>query len=242
MMGIVVQARTGSTRFPNKILSEIVDGITVIEYLLSNLRKVKSCGKIVVATTDSPKDDYLVKKLAENNVEYYRGSEFDVRRRYIEAAEANGLDVIIRIPSDNPFTIPTLIDSLIKTWNLKPIDYISTTLCGTFPIGTHIEIFTLSALKKTVDLCTDSLSVEHVTPCLYNNCSYFKVNSYESSEDLSKYRLTIDYQEDLFFAQKLAKRIGNKNSDLKGIISSINSEPSLFDLNSMHKKDSRILF
>ena len=113
MMGIIVQARTGSTRFPNKILNEIIDGMTVIEYLLSNLRKVKQCENIVIATTDNPKDDFVVKILSDNNVEHYRGSEIDVRQRYIEAAEVFGLDVIIRIPSDNPFTIPSLIDKLI---------------------------------------------------------------------------------------------------------------------------------
>ena len=158
-----MQARTGSTRFPNKILKEIIDGSAIIEYLLSNLRKVNHCENIIIATTNNPKDGFLVKTLSDYNIEYYRGSEIDIRQRYIEAAEAFGFDVIIRIPSDNPFTIPSLIDKLITIWKMNSIDYLSTTLSGTFPIGTHIEIFTLNALKKSKSLCSDNLSIEHVS-------------------------------------------------------------------------------
>ena len=242
MIGIIVQARTGSTRFPNKILKEIIDGSTIIEYLLSNLRKVNHCENIIIATTNNPKDDFLVKTLSDYNIEYYRGSEIDVRQRYIEAAEAFGFDVIIRIPSDNPFTIPSLIDKLITIWKMNSIDYLSTTLSGTFPIGTHIEIFTLNALKKSKSLCSDNLSIEHVTPCIYNNSSIFKILSYKNNKNLSKYRLTIDYTDDLYFAKNLAERIGGQCLNLDEIISLIDSEPSIFHLNSMHKKDSIISF
>ena len=242
MIGIIVQARTGSTRLPDKILKEIINESSLIEYLLQNLHMVTNCKTIIVATTENPNDNRLVETLKKRNTLYFRGSENDVRKRYIEAAEAFNVDTIIRIPSDNPFTIPSLIDELIEYWNKNSFDYISTTLSETFPIGTHVEIFRLDALKKTLKICTDLLSIEHVTPCIYNNGMIFNIGEFKSKKDLSKYRLTVDYCEDLKFARELAKRIGDNALQLDELIALINKEPSLFSINSMHKKKGAISF
>ena len=63
---IIVQARTGSSRFPNKVMREI-NGIPMIKLLLKRLTRSKKTQKIVVATTKEKKDDLLFKKIGRND-------------------------------------------------------------------------------------------------------------------------------------------------------------------------------
>ena len=64
---IIVQARTGSSRFPNKVMREI-NGIPIIELLLKRLTQSKKAQKIVVATTTNKKDDKLYCALMGHNI------------------------------------------------------------------------------------------------------------------------------------------------------------------------------
>ena len=61
---IIIQARTGSTRFPKKILKKI-DHRSVLDYLIDSLLKIFSHKEIIIATTNLKKDD-KIKKIAQN--------------------------------------------------------------------------------------------------------------------------------------------------------------------------------
>ena len=101
-IGIIIQARMGSTRLPGKILKQFYGNKTLLETILDNLHKIKQA-KIIVATSVSTNDDKLEEFLKDKNEIVYRGSEKDVLERFIKAAEENEVDGIIRICSDNPF-------------------------------------------------------------------------------------------------------------------------------------------
>ena len=101
-IGIIIQARLGSTRLPGKILKEFYRGKTLLETVISNLRKAGNA-KIIVATSTNPNNDKLETFLKERDIIVFRGSEDDVLSRFIGAAEANHVDGIVRICSDNPF-------------------------------------------------------------------------------------------------------------------------------------------
>ena len=100
--GIIIQARLGSTRLPRKILKEFYGEKTLLETVISNLQKVAGV-KIIVATSVNPNNDELESFLNKRDITVFRGSEDDVLSRFIGAAEANGIDGIVRICSDNPF-------------------------------------------------------------------------------------------------------------------------------------------
>ena len=54
----VVQARTSSKRFPNKILKKI-NNLAIIEIIIERLKRSKKISQIVVATTKNPSDDKI---------------------------------------------------------------------------------------------------------------------------------------------------------------------------------------
>jgi spore coat polysaccharide biosynthesis protein SpsF len=58
---LITQARTGSTRFPNKILKEI-DEKSLLEIHLERLNQCNKISKIIVATTIKEEDNVIYKK------------------------------------------------------------------------------------------------------------------------------------------------------------------------------------
>ena len=57
--GIIIQARTGSTRLHNKILLPFYGGQRIIDILIGNIKQACAGKTIVLATTDRPQDDIL---------------------------------------------------------------------------------------------------------------------------------------------------------------------------------------
>ena len=61
---IIIQARTGSKRFPKKILSKI-NGRNILEFLIDRLLQIFPKNKIIIATTKLKRDNiicYISKK------------------------------------------------------------------------------------------------------------------------------------------------------------------------------------
>ena len=66
MIGCIIQARTGSTRLPNKIMMSVNENDTILSFGIKQVQFSKLIEKIVIATTDLAEDDIIsdyVKKL-----------------------------------------------------------------------------------------------------------------------------------------------------------------------------------
>ncbi len=85
----IVQARMGSTRFPNKVMLRIC-GTPMIGLLLERLAKANRIHQVVLATSKDPRDESLAQYVRELGYAVYRGSEADVLDRYYQAARQAG--------------------------------------------------------------------------------------------------------------------------------------------------------
>ena len=63
----IIQARTNSTRFPNKVLKTI-NGKSILQHIIEFLELSKSIDKIVVATTDLIDDNPIESLLKKLNI------------------------------------------------------------------------------------------------------------------------------------------------------------------------------
>lgn len=126
-IGIIIQARMGSTRLPGKILKKFDGEKTLLETLLENLHKVSGV-KVIVATSVNANNDQLESFLLEKGELVYRGSESDVLDRFIQAAETNHVDGIVRICSDNPFLDWHGVSQLVEKAKTSDADYIGSAL------------------------------------------------------------------------------------------------------------------
>lgn len=64
--GIVIQARTGSTRMPAKILLPFDGEQTILDILLEKIKRDNPGVPVVVATTEKPADD-TIETIARNS-------------------------------------------------------------------------------------------------------------------------------------------------------------------------------
>ena len=91
-IGVIVQARINSTRFPEKIM-QIINGKSIIELLLKRLSFSKTVKKIIVAIPDNKKNKKLENFLKQKKINVFSGDEDNVLKRYYDAAKKNKLKI-----------------------------------------------------------------------------------------------------------------------------------------------------
>ena len=92
----IIQARSNSRRFKNKVLSNIIDK-TLIEHVIDNVKKSKKIKKIIVATSTSRFDKKLVKFLNLKKINIYKGNLENVALRLLNAALKNKSHFFLKI-------------------------------------------------------------------------------------------------------------------------------------------------
>lgn len=218
-IGIIIQARMGSTRLPGKILKKFYGEDTLLETLLNNLHKIGV--KVIVATSINENNDELEVFLKDKGELVYRGSENDVLDRFIKSAEENNIDGIVRICSDNPFLDWHGVVQLVDKAQSSNADYIGFRVNDTPSILTHFgfwgEYVTLDALIRVASTTPKgSLAHEHVTYHIYNHPAEYQCEWIQCPEFLQgrdDIRLTIDTPEDLINAQLVYAHLKEINQD-----------------------------
>lgn len=186
----LVQARMGSTRLPNKVMKPI-QGVPMIELLLTRLSRSKEIDQIVVASSVDMRNHPLVDYVKKLGYACEQGSEDDVLDRFLQAAKSHNADVIVRITGDCPLVDPDLVDEIIRGFKVNKVDYFSNVNPPTYPDGLDIEVFTLKALEQSSKETTQTSDREHVTPYLRES-GRFSTASAKYYEDLSAARWTVD--------------------------------------------------
>jgi spore coat polysaccharide biosynthesis protein SpsF len=201
----ITQARTGSTRFPNKIMNKI-EGKTLLDIHVNRIKKAKNNNLIIIATTKKKDDDIIELEANNLGVHCYRGDEDDVLDRFYQAAKSHNPDYLVRLTSDCPLIDPSLIDEIIEATINSNVDYCSNTLIESYPDGQDIEVFTFSALKKAWKKARLTSEREHVTPYMKKN---FKVlNIHSNNMKFNKVRMTVDEPNDFIVIKRLVDRLG----------------------------------
>lgn len=209
---ILVQARTGSKRLKNKILLKI-EGKTILEILISRLKKSKKVKKLIVVTTKKSRDNIIVKFCRKNKINYFRGSESNLIKRYYECAKYFKIDNIIRITSDCVLIDPKILDNLYSVFKKKKFDYISNTTPpnkSTFPDGTDVEIFSFKVLKKINQVCKSKSDKEHLTNYIWRERK-FNTYTLKNKINLSKFKYSIDYEDDYISIKKIFNILKKRN-------------------------------
>ena len=174
-IGIILQARMGSTRLPGKVL-RVLAGKPMIQWIIERLQTCKKVRILILASSTSDSDTPLVELAKKLSVEIFRGSESDVLDRYYHCAVPYHLDDIIRATGDNPFVDPEACDELIEFYNREKLDYasFSTEENDGFPVGVGVEIFSFTALEKCWREGHAPRHREHVTEYILENPKIFK--------------------------------------------------------------------
>ena len=210
----IIQARCGSTRFPNKVFA-LIDGKPLLCHVVNRLKFATKIDDIIVATTVSEKDDKIEEWCKENNVLCFRGSEENVLNRYYSASEAFPSDYVVRITADDPFKEPKVIDAVITKLIEEGYDHVTNNLPPSFPEGLDCEAFKKSALDRSEKEAETAFEREHVTQYIYHHPEIFKIGNVSNPENLSYLRWTVDKDVDF----EMVKAVyAHRNPANKGIL------------------------
>lgn len=225
---IILQARTASTRFPGKVLCDL-NGQPMILRQISRIEKSKRVGRIVVATTLDDSDNELTSAVQEYGVDTFRGSVDDVLSRYISVVGRFDYQIVVRLTADCPMVMPSIIDEMVEEFEKSNFDYVSNTVRPTYPDGLDVEVFSSEALRRLNSMKLTDQEKEHVTLGFHRRQDLFRVANYESPEDLSTLRWTVDYPEDLDFVRQMYSYFKGREAtfEMKDILEVAKSRPEL---------------
>lgn len=118
----VIQARLGSQRFPEKMLADL-GGRSLLDWVVTRVSRCRLVDKVIVATTQEPLDDRLVRECERLGVDVRRGPTNDVLARFVAAIRDESADAVVRICADNPFVDPGCVDQVIREYRESGSDY-----------------------------------------------------------------------------------------------------------------------
>ena len=228
----IIQARTGSTRLPGKVLHDL-GGDTMLARVVRRTERATSLDDVLVATTTSSSDDPVVSECRRLRVPWFRGSEEDVLDRYFAAAETIRADIVVRVTSDCPLIDPGLIDRVVETFMSKRPDYASNFLERTYPRGLDNEVMYFEGLARAWCEAERAYQRVHVTPYFYENPDLFRLLAVKNDRDLSQGRWTVDTPDDMRFARAVYERFGGDDRfNWQDVLQLIEMEPQLAEINS----------
>ncbi len=232
-IGVIIQARMESERLPGKVYKKILDK-RLLEHVILRVKKSKLIKKSVVAIPDTKKNLLLLPLIKKNKAEFYLGSLKNVLLRYIKAAEKFQIDPVIRITADCPLIDPFLIDESVKEYKKikKRPDYF---FIEGYPRGLgDIEILTLKALKKSIQLTKDPYHLEEVMSFILERPDLFDIKIAKASLNFFRpeFRLCVDEKPDLVLVRKVFGYFKSREHfTFKEIIEYLDKNPRLVDIN-----------
>jgi len=237
---VVIQARTGSTRLPGKVLLGAA-GAPLLQRMIERVSAARTPGTVVIATTELADDDAISGIARHTGVACIRGHATDCLDRHVAAARATSADVVVKIPSDCPLIDPATIDRVIGAFLAEPdVDYVSNLHPATWPDGFDVEVMTRGALETAWREATRPLDREHTTPFLWDNPERFVTQNvaWETGRDLSRsHRLTLDYPEDYAVIRAIYDELWSPDQlfTLAEILAVLDARPALAAINAMHR-------
>lgn len=237
---IIIQARTGSSRLPKKMIMPFYQNKSILEILIERIKKKVDISNIIVATTINEEDNSIERLCNNLGILCFRGSENNVLKRYVDAALQFNVEKIIRICADNIFIDISYLKRLMEKFDLEEYDYYSyQTINGTPSIITHYGLWAIEgvktkALQKISQETNDKYYLEHVTNYIYNNPTKFNIRYITIHSKIQKnlkLRLTIDTQTDFEIMQNIYSNIIESNIELTSIniIKYLDSKQDIYD-------------
>lgn len=186
-------ARTVSTRLPLKVLRDLKQGVSMIDFLIQRIKSVKEIDEVYLCTSTEPVDDIMLDVAERNQIKLYRGSADAVIERMLDVAKIESADVLLRITGDNPLCSIEYLPEQLALLAKEQLDYVRVV---DVPIGATIEVMTTEALTKCYSQMDPDVS-EYLMLFLFEP-DHFKCGIIKAfTKDYSDCSVTVDTPDDL---------------------------------------------
>jgi len=195
---VIIQARMGSTRLPNKVLMDVC-GKPMLERLLD---RISHFNKIVATSTNE-----IDIPITNVDAEVRLGSEDDVLGRFAWVLETTEYEFIARITADCCLTDPAMVAQAFKVLEYSGVDLVGFHIQGEndalgFPDGFDVEVFTRAALYRADVQATEAYEREHVTAWMKRHLDCITIRP---GKRYPYVKLSVDTQEDLERVRRVYK-------------------------------------
>jgi len=226
----VIQARTGSSRLPAKVLRPL-GGSTVLGWVVRAAQMAQGVEDVVVATSEAEDDDRVAAAAKDLGVPVVRGSEDDVLSRFLQAVDEHPCDAVVRLTADCPLMDPMLVGQVVAAWRADPsVDYIATTLVRNLPRGLDVEIATVDALRG-VSATATGYHRTHVTSGIYAAPERFRLAGLVFTPASNDLRVTLDTPEDAALIEAIVAELGSGPLPWRSVVALLRARPDLVALN-----------
>ena len=157
---VMIQARCGSSRLPNKVLKPLA-GEPALLRMIERVKQSKLIDEVMVITSINKENLPILKLCSENGIRVGVGSEDDVLDRYYQTARLLKPEYVIRLTADCPCFDAELLDMAIESLD-SDTDYLGM-MSETFADGLDLEIIRYDALEEAWSKAKHSFEREHVT-------------------------------------------------------------------------------
>lgn len=230
-------ARMGSTRLPGKVLMDL-GGLPVLEWVRRAASRARLVDDFIIATTTDPRDDAIVEWCKKYLVDYYRGSEDDILKRFTKAAKSMNADVAVRVTCDCPFIDPTIIDQIIALREATDAHYASNIDPPTWPDGLDCEAIRMDALLDAEEQAISAIDRECVTTWIQRNKFFYNCEALICPlPDMYKERWVLDTEDDYKLCQAIAEEIDD--TSWLSIKKFLDENPELRKINAHHPRNER---
>lgn len=238
---IVVQARTGSTRLPNKVMMPLA-GKPLLIRQLERIQAATTFDELVVATTVDKSDDVIRNLCKEAGIKCFSGHPTDLLDRHYKAALEEKADVLVKIPSDCPLIDSRIIDKVLNYYkeNAGKFDYVGNLHPATYPDGNDVEAMPMDAVEIAWREAKKPYEREHTTPFFWEQPERFRIGNvvWETGLNYSmSHRFTIDYKEDYEFIKRVYDELyteANPNFSLNDILNLLEQKPEIYNINAKY--------
>lgn len=236
---VMIQARCGSTRLPNKVLKDLC-GKPALERMINRVQKAHNVDEVIVITSIEKANLPILRLCSELGIRVGIGSEDDVLDRYYQTAKLLKPEYVIRLTADCPCFDPELLDLAID--QLKP----DTDYCGmlteSFADGLDLEIMKFDALKKSWKEANHTFEREHVTQYIIKHPEMFKLQNFESPIGyFGDHRWTVDEPEDFELVSLVydhfVKQLHKDYFGYRDILDYLNDNPEIRKINSKYTRN-----
>jgi len=229
----IIQARTGSTRLPNKVLLPLgKEEKRVLEHVIERVQRSRKIDNVLIITTDKDEDKIIRAIGREYNCNVYPGSNNKpVLDNVLEACEEFGVETIVDVTADCPLIDTNQITDLVSTFNKSNFTYITNVLLRTWPRGFDLQVYSSLTLRIFSNMITDQQHRNHtgwnimIRENIKNMCNM----SYK--KDLNEWRLCIDEKEDYILLKCIFDNFKNNKFTVYDVIDFLNKNYFLLKIN-----------